>query len=63
MTTSERIAYQEWLTETALDLLDFCENDLSVSKAEEFYKVRGYTLTETEVKNKIFIIAYNLIRK
>lgn len=55
---------QETLTAAALDMLDFCGGDLSVSDSKRFWIIRDtqhyYNLTNAE-KEKVFLIAYSLI--
>ena len=51
---------QNEIYEIALDLLDFCESDLSIKRAKEFWTWRQYNVTE-ETKTRVFNVAYNLL--
>ena len=51
---------QNEIYEMALDLLDFCEMNLSVKEAEEFWKWRQYDVTP-DTKTRVFNVAYNLL--
>ena len=46
----------------ALELIDFCGRDLSMSVTVEFFKARVYDITK-EDERRIFLTAYSLIVK
>lgn len=61
-TTMPQTTTQARKLEIALDLIDFCGADLTVSACHDFFRIHDYESNEQE-QTEIFMIALGLIKK